>query len=79
MSENKMVIGQHRAGNVGAGNNGQRQVRGTADDVGMHHSGGEIQNGPVPGSEADSMINMTHGAEDAPFYARNVRRKGDCK
>jgi hypothetical protein len=30
----------------------------------------------VPGSKADSMVNTTRGAEDAPFYDANVRRKG---
>lgn len=74
MSENRMGVGQHRSGDAGATNNGQRQVRGTPGDVGME-SGGERQNGPVPGSVADSMIDMTHGAEESEFYSRNVRRK----
>jgi hypothetical protein len=29
----------------------------------------------VPGSVAESMIDMTHGAEDASFYDSVVRRK----
>ena len=32
-----------------------------------------------PGSKADLMTNTTHGAENAPFYDANVRRKGDTK
>jgi hypothetical protein len=74
MSESKMGVGQHRSGAVGAQNTGQKSIRGTAGDVGME-GGGERQNGPVPGSVADSMIDMTHGAENSPFYDRNVRRK----
>jgi hypothetical protein len=59
MSESRIGIGQHRAGNVGAGNNGQRNVRGTAGDVGQP-SGGELNNGPAPAAAPDSMINRTH-------------------
>jgi hypothetical protein len=75
MSENRLGIGQHRTGSVGTGNNGQRQVRGTAGDVGME-GGGERQNGPVPGSVDADLINTTCGAEDTPFYDSVVRRKG---
>jgi hypothetical protein len=60
VSENKQGIGQHGAGNVGAGNNGQRQVRGTAGDVGQP-SGGELNNGPAPAAAPDSMINTQTG------------------
>jgi hypothetical protein len=74
VSENKIGIGQHRGDGQPAVNNGQKSIRGTAGDVGME-GGGERQNGPVPGSVADSMIDMTHGAENSPFYDRNVRRK----
>ena len=46
---------------------------------GRQGSGGEehSQDHGVQGSKADSMTNTTHGAEDAPFYDANVRRKGD--
>jgi hypothetical protein len=74
MSENRMGIGQHRTGSVGAGNTGQREVRGTAGDVGME-SGGERQNGPVPGSQPINSGVPIHGAEESDFYARNVHRK----
>ena len=74
MSENKMGVGQHRSSPGMAENSGQREVRGTAGDVGME-SGGERQNGPVPGSKADSMTHA-HGVEESEFYSRNVRRKG---
>jgi hypothetical protein len=29
----------------------------------------------VPGSKADSMTNVSHGAEESEFYSKNVRRK----
>jgi hypothetical protein len=74
MSESRMGIGQHRSGDAGATNNGQKQIRGTAGDVGQI-GGGEQNQGVVPGSEADSMVNTTCGAEESEFYSRNVRRK----
>jgi hypothetical protein len=74
MSENKMGIGQHRVGAVGGGNTGQRSGREPAANVGQP-SGGELNNGPAPAAAPDSFINTTHGAEEAPFYSRNVRRK----
>jgi hypothetical protein len=57
---NKAGIGQHRVGDVGGGNTGQKNVRGTAADVGME-SGGERQNGPVPASAPDSDISTQTG------------------
>jgi hypothetical protein len=73
-----MGIGQHRIGNVGGGNTGQRERRDPAAVVGQGSGGEEhSQDHGVPGSVADSMIDMTHGAENAPFYDRNVRKK-DC-
>jgi hypothetical protein len=77
VSENKMGIGQHRIGNAGGGNTGQRERRDPAAVVGQGSGGEEhSQDHGVPGSKADSMTNTTHGAEDAPFYEANVRRKG---
>ena len=79
MSENKMGIGQHRVtNNAGASNTGQRERRDPAAVVGQGSGGEEhSQDHGVPGSKADSMTNTTHGAEDAPFYDRVVRRNGD--
>ena len=78
MSESRMCIGQHRIGSVGGGNTGQRQSRDPAAVVGQGSGGEEhSQDHGVPGSKADAMVNTTHGAEDAPFYDANVRRKGD--
>jgi hypothetical protein len=76
----KLGIGQHRVGAVGGGNSGQRQGRDPAAVVGQGSGGEEhSQDHGVPGSKADSMVDMTHGAENAPSYDRVVRRKGDCK
>jgi hypothetical protein len=72
----KLGIGQHRVGAVGGGNTGQRQSRDPAAVVGQGSGGEEhSQDHGVPGSRADSMIDMTHGADNAPFYDRVVRRK----
>ena len=46
MSESKQELGQHRGDGQPAGNNGQRNIRGTAGDVGQP-SGGEKNNRPV--------------------------------
>ena len=55
MDRSKMGIGQQRGDGTGAPNSGQRNIRGTAGDVGQE-SGGERQNGPVPASRPDSDI-----------------------
>ena len=55
---------------------GQRERRDPATVAGQGSGGEEhSQDHGVPGSEADSMIDMTHGAVDAPFYDSVVRRK----
>jgi hypothetical protein len=74
MSENKMGIGQHRIGNVGDGNTGQREHRDPAAIVGQGSGGEEHSQDRVPGSVADSMTHA-HGAEESEFYSKNVRRK----
>jgi hypothetical protein len=62
MSENKLGIGQHRIGNVGGGNTGQRQSRDPAAVVGQGSGGEEhSQDHRVSGSKADSMVNRTGG------------------
>ena len=66
MSESKLGIGQHRSSPGLSGNNGQRERRDPAAVVGPNLSGGEMQN-TVPGSEADSMTNTTHGAAENDF------------
>jgi hypothetical protein len=63
MSSSKMGIGQHRVGSVGGGNTGQKNIRGTAADVGQP-SGGEKNNGPVPASRPDSDISTPRGQPD---------------
>jgi hypothetical protein len=77
MSANRQGIGQHRVtNNAGGSNTGQRERHDPAAVVGQGSGGEEhSQDHGVPGSEADSMINRTHGAENAPFYDRVVRRK----
>ena len=77
MSENKIGIGQHRSSPGLSGNNGQRERRDPAAVVGPHMSGGEehSQNHGVPGSSPVNSGVPVHGAENAPFYDRNVRRK----
>jgi hypothetical protein len=60
VSENKMGIGQHRVGSVGGGNTGQKNVRGTAGDVGQP-SGGEKNNGPAPASAPNADISTQTG------------------
>ena len=75
-------IGQHYipGGKGQAINSGQRTRIDPAANVGQGSGGEEhSQDHAVPGSKADSMTNTTHGAEDAPFYDANVRRKGDIK
>ena len=68
MSENKQGIGQHRSDGQPAINSGHRTRRDPAAQVGQGSGGEEhSQDHRVPGSKADSMINTTHGAEDAPF------------
>ena len=71
-------IGQHYipGGRGQAPNSGQRERRDPAAVVGQGSGGEEhSQDHGVPGSKADSMTNTTHGAENAPFYDRVVRRK----
>ena len=71
-----MGIGQDRGDGQPAINSGQRTRRDPDAQVGQGSGGEEhSQDHGVPGSVADSMINRTHGAEDAPFYDRVVRRK----
>jgi hypothetical protein len=62
MSESKLGIGQHRSSGA-ASNNGQRQIRGTAGDVG-NVSGGEKNNGPVPASRPDADISTQSGVAE---------------
>ncbi len=78
MSENRQGIGQHRVtNNAGGSNTGQRERHDPAAVVGQGSGGEEhAQDHGVPGSVADSMIDMTHGAESSPFYEANVKRKG---
>jgi hypothetical protein len=75
MSENRSGIGQHRGDGSAAPNSGQRTRRDPDAVVGPNLSGGEMQNA-VPGSKPINSGVPIHGAEDAPFYDRNVRRKG---
>jgi hypothetical protein len=65
MSSSKIGIGQHRVGTVGGGNTGQRNVRGTAGDVGQP-SGGELNNGPAPASAPGSDISTQTGVARGP-------------
>jgi hypothetical protein len=75
VSENRLGIGQHRVGNVGAENNGQKNIRGTAGDVGQP-SGGELNNGPVPAAAPDAMINRSHyDPSREAGEARGIRRR----
>jgi hypothetical protein len=74
MAKNRMGIGQHRAGNVGAGNNGQRNVRGTAGDVGQP-SGGELNNGPAPASRPDADIDTQTGVAENSYDRANRHGK----
>ena len=77
MSESRLGIGQHRVtNNAGGSETGQRTRSDPAAVVGQGSGGEEhSQDHGVPGSVADSMIDMTHGAENAPFYDGVVRRK----
>lgn len=59
MSSSRGYIGQHHDQSGAAVNSGQKNIRGTAGDIGMP-SGGELNNGAAPGAPADSMINRTH-------------------
>jgi hypothetical protein len=61
MSESKQGLGQHRGDGQPASNNGQRNIRGTAGDVGQP-SGGEKNNGPVPASRPGADIITTTGS-----------------
>ncbi len=70
---NRAGIGQHRVGDVGATNNGQRQRRDPDAYVGQP-SGGDLAN-VVPGSKADSMTNTTHGAAENDFDRANRHGK----
>jgi hypothetical protein len=63
MSENKQGIGQHRGDGQPAGNNGQKNIRGTAGDVGQP-SGGEKNNRPVPASRPDADISTQTGVAE---------------
>jgi hypothetical protein len=60
MSENRQGLGQHRGDGQPAVNNGQKNIRGTAGDVGQP-SGGEKNNGPVPASRPDADISTQTG------------------
>lgn len=60
MDRSKMDIGQQRGDGTGAPNSGQKNIRGTAGDVG-HESGGERQNRPVPASRPDGDISSQTG------------------
>jgi hypothetical protein len=64
----KQGIGQARIpGGVGAAtNNGQRQIRGTAGDIGQP-SGGEQNYHPVPASRPDADISTTTGAAENAY------------
>jgi hypothetical protein len=76
MSENKHGIGQHRSDGQPGINSGQRTRRDPDAMVGQGSGGEEhSQAHGVPGSKADSMTNITHGAEESEFYSKNVRRK----
>ncbi len=76
MSENRLGIGQHRIGNVGGGNTGQRERRDPAAVVGQGSGGEEhSQDHGVPGSKADSMTNRTHGAAENDFDRANCHGK----
>jgi hypothetical protein len=78
MSESREGIGQHRGDGQPAINSGQRTRRDPGAVVGQGSGGEEhSQDHGVPGSVADSMIDMTHGAEESEFYSRNVQRKGN--
>ena len=57
----KGFIGQHHDQSGPAVNNGQKNIRGTASDVG-NMSGGERNNGPVPASRPGSDISTTAGS-----------------
>jgi hypothetical protein len=63
MSESKQGLGQHRGDGQPAGNNGQRNIRGTAGDVG-NMSGGEKNNRPVPASRPDADISTQTGVAE---------------
>ena len=68
MSASKLGIGQHRSSPGLSGNNGQRERRDPAAVVGQGSGGEEhSQSHGVPGSEADSMTNTTHGAAENDF------------
>ena len=64
MSASRENDGQHRSFGP-ATNNGQRNVRGSAGDVGQP-GGGEQNQGVVPAGRADSDISTTRGAAGAP-------------
>jgi hypothetical protein len=69
-----MGIGQHRSSPGPAVNSGQRNVRGTAGDVGME-GGGERQNGPVPGSRPINSGVPIHGEAENDFGRANRHGK----
>jgi hypothetical protein len=76
MSDNGTPIGQHFVrGRASAPNSGQRTRLAHGVNVGQP-SGGELNNGPAPaGDHPCADIDMTHGAENSPFYESVVRRK----
>jgi hypothetical protein len=63
MAESKQGLGQHRSDGSGALNSGQRNIRGTAGDVGQP-SGGEKNNRPVPASRRDADISTQSGVAE---------------
>lgn len=70
----KLGIGQHRDQSGGAPNSGQKNIRGTAGDVG-NMSGGRKNNGPVPASRPGSDISTTTGVGRAFVAWRTTRRR----
>jgi hypothetical protein len=63
MSESTIGIGQHRGDGQPAVNNGQKNIRGTAGDVGQP-SGGEKNNGPVAASRPDADVSTQTGVAE---------------